>query len=216
MKNKIVLLLICTIVLPFYAVAQVQLYDDMCDPLQAVFCDYVRNESSQNFLSAPDGQYTGTLIDGKIYGWGFILAADGTRSFGQFRNGKNIFGLSINDKVAKVGSEKHYVLYDLATGEIARLYTKEGDMNLEYPLVSSEKEGVSPYSFKKERYANGDVYIGEFYKGKRHGYGVYYWKNGDIWYGKYEGGYRNGYGMLINADHRIFYGKWLGDSRVDE
>ena len=216
MKNKIVLLLICTIVLPFYAVAQVQLYDDMCDPLQAVFCDYVRNESSQNFLSAPDGQYTGTLIDGKIYGWGFILAADGTRSFGQFRNGKNIFGLSINDKVAKVGSEKHYVLYDLATGEIARLYTKEGDMNLGYPLVSSEKEGVSPYSFKKERYANGDVYIGEFYKGKRHGYGVYYWKNGDIWYGKYEGGYRNGYGMLINADHRIFYGKWLGDSRVDE
>ncbi|MBQ2807673.1 MAG: hypothetical protein IJF06_01070 [Bacteroidaceae bacterium] len=216
MKNKIVLLLICTIVLPFYAVAQVQLYDDMCDPLQAVFCDYVRNESSQNFLSAPDGQYTGTLIDGKIYGWGFILAADGTRSFGQFRNGKNIFGLSINDKVAKVGSEKHYVLYDLATGEIARLYTKEGDMNLEYPLVSSEKDGVSPYSFKKERYANGDVYIGEFYKGKRHGYGVYYWKNGDIWYGKYEGGYRNGYGMLINADHRIFYGKWLGDSRVDE
>lgn len=216
MKNRIVLLLICTIVLPFYAVAQVQLYDDMCDPLQAVFCDYVRNESSQNFLSAPDGQYTGTLIDGKIYGWGFILAADGTRSFGQFRNGKNIFGLSINDKVAKVGSEKHYVLYDLATGEIARLYTKEGDMNLEYPLVSSEKEGVSPYSFKKERYANGDVYIGEFYKGKRHGYGVYYWKNGDIWYGKYEGGYRNGYGMLINADHRIFYGKWLGDSRVDE
>ena len=216
MKNKIVLLLICTIVLPFYAVAQVQLYDDMCDPLQAVFCDYVRNESSQNFLSAPDGQYTGTLIDGKIYGWGVILAADGTRSFGQFRNGKNIFGLSINDKVAKVGSEKHYVLYDLATGEIARLYTKEGDMNLEYPLVSSEKEGVSPYSFKKERYANGDVYIGEFYKGKRHGYGVYYWKNGDIWYGKYEGGYRNGYGMLINADHRIFYGKWLGDSRVDE
>lgn len=216
MKNKIVLLLICTIVLPFYAVAQVQLYDDMCDPLQAVFCDYVRNESSQNFLSAPDGQYTGTLIDGKIYGWGFILAADGTRSFGQFRNGKNIFGLSINEKVAKVGSEKHYVLYDLATGEIARLYTKEGDMNLEYPLVSSEKEGVSPYSFKKERYANGDVYIGEFYKSKRHGYGVYYWKNGDIWYGKYEGGYRNGYGMLINADHRIFYGKWLGDSRVDE
>lgn len=90
MKNKIVLLLICTIVLPFYAVAQVQLYDDMCDPLQAVFCDYVRNESSQNFLSAPDGQYTGTLIDGKIYGWGFILAADGTRSFLSLLTGRHM------------------------------------------------------------------------------------------------------------------------------
>ena len=63
----------------------VKLYDEMCDPLQAVFCDYVRNESSQNFLSSGSGQYTGTVIDGKIYGWGFILAADGTRSFGQFR-----------------------------------------------------------------------------------------------------------------------------------
>ena len=214
--NKIVSVIICALVLPLFAVAQVKLYDEMCDPLQAVFCDYVRNEASQNFLSASDGQYTGTLIDGKIYGWGFILAADGTRSFGQFRNGKNIFGLSITDKVAKVGSDKHYVLYDLTTGEIARLYTKEGDINLEYPLVSSVKEGDSPYSFKKETYSNGDVYIGEFYNGKRHGYGVYYWTNGDIWYGKYEGGYRNGYGMLINADHRIFYGKWLGDSRVDE
>ena len=81
----------------------------------------------------------------------------------------------------------------------------------------ASKEGEpSPYAFKKEVYANGDYYIGEFYKGKRHGYGIYYWANGDIWYGKYDGGYRNGYGMLINTDHRISYGKWLGDSRVDE
>lgn len=197
-------------------VAQVKLYDEMCDPLQAVFCDYVENESSQNFLTSASGQYTGTLIDNKIYGWGFILSADGTRSFGQFRNGKNIFGLSITDKIAKVGGEKHYVLYDLATGEILRLYTREGDVPLEYPLVSSSKDGKSPYCFKKETYANGDVYIGEFYEGKRHGYGVYYWTNGDIWYGRYEGGYRNGYGMLINVDHHVYYGKWLGDSRIYE
>lgn len=214
--KKIMLLLFIALLSHSFATAQVKLYDEMCDPLQAVFCDYVKNESSQNFLSSASGQYTGTLIDNKIYGWGFILASDGTRSFGQFRNGKNIFGISITDKIAKVGGEKHYVLYDLATGEILRLYTREGDIPLEYPLVSSSKEGESPYSFKKEIYANGDVYIGEFYKGKRHGYGVYYWENGDIWYGRYEGGYRNGYGMLINVDHHIYYGKWLGDSRVDE
>ena len=194
----------------------VKLYDEMCDPLQAVFCDYVRNESSQNFLSSGSGQYTGTVIDGKIYGWGFILAADGTRSFGQFRNGKNIFGISMTDKIAKVGGDSHYVIYDLATGGIIRLCSKEGNARLVYPFVPDEENPVSPYSFKKETYANGDVYIGEFYNGKRHGYGVYYWTNGDIWYGRYEGGYRNGYGMLINPDHRIFYGKWLGDSRVDE
>lgn len=215
MRN-IVTLLFFACAMTLSAQEQVKLYDEMCDPLQAVFCDYVKNESSQNFLSSSTGQYTGTIIDGKIYGWGFILAADGTRSFGQFRNGKNIFGISITDKIAKVGGENHYVIYDLATGSILRLYSKEGNARLAYPLVPSAEHPVSPYSFKKETYANGDVYIGEFYNGKRHGYGIYYWANGEIWYGRYEGGYRNGYGMLINPDHRIFYGKWLGDSRVDE
>lgn len=215
MRN-IVTLLFFACAMTLSAQEPVKLYDEMCDPLQAVFCDYVKNESSQNFLSSSTGQYTGTIIDGKIYGWGFILAADGTRSFGQFRNGKNIFGISITDKIAKVGGENHYVIYDLATGNILRLYSKEGNVRLVYPLVPSAEHPVSPYSFKKETYANGDVYIGEFYNGKRHGYGVYYWANGEIWYGRYEGGYRNGYGMLINPDHRIFYGKWLGDSRVDE
>ena len=214
--RKTMTLLLLAVLSQLSATAQVKVYDEMCDPLQAVFCDYVENESSQNFLSSASGQYTGTLIDGKIYGWGFILASDGTRSFGQFRNGKNIFGLSITDKIAKVGSEKNYVVYDLETGEIIRLHSNGGDAPLRYPLVSSNKEKESPYSFKKETYANGDIYIGEFYNGKRHGYGVYYWANGDIWYGRYEGGYRNGYGMLINTAHRIYYGKWLGDSRVDE
>ena len=214
--RKTMTLLLLAVLSQLSATAQVKLYDEMCDPLQSVFCDYVENESSQNFLSSASGQYTGTLIDGKIYGWGFILASDGTRSFGQFRNGKNIFGLSITDKIAKVGSEKNYVVYDLETGEIIRLHSNGGDAPLRYPLVSSNKEKESPYSFKKETYANGDIYIGEFYNGKRHGYGVYYWANGDIWYGRYEGGYRNGYGMLINTAHRIYYGKWLGDSRVDE
>lgn len=214
--RKTMTLLLLAVLSQLSATAQVKLYDEMCDPLQAVFCDYVENESSQNFLSSASGQYTGTLIDGKIYGWGFILASDGTRSFGQFRNGKNIFGLSITDKIAKVGGEKNYVVYDLETGEIIRLHSNGGDVPLRYPLVSSNKEKESPYSFKKETYANGDIYIGEFYNGKRHGYGVYYWANGDIWYGRYEGGYRNGYGMLINTAHRIYYGKWLGDSRVNE
>ena len=63
---------------------------------------------------------------------------------------------------------------------------------------------------------NGDIYVGEFYNGKRHGYGVCYFANGDIWYGRYEDGYRNGYGMLVTPDHRVSYGKWLGDTRFDE
>ena len=190
------------------AQSPVKLYDEMCDPLQAVFCDYVRNESSQNFLSSGSGQYTGTVIDGKIYGWGFILAADGTRSFGQFRNGKNIFGISITDKIAKVGGDSHYVIYDLATGGIIRLSSKEGNARLVYPLVPDEENPVSPYSFKKETYANGDVYIGEFYNGKRHGYGIYYYPNGNRYEGNWASGERHGQGTMYYANGTVQSGTW--------
>ena len=77
---------------------------------------------------------------------------------------------------------------------------EDGDMELAYPLVPSDKEPVSPYSFRKETYANGDVFFGEFYEGRRNGYGVYCWANGDIWYGQYKGGYRNGYLYLCRKD----------------
>ena len=122
----------------------------------------------------------------------------------------------ITDRIAKVGGENHYVVYDLATGNIIRLFSREGNARLVYPLVPTEENPVSPYSFKKETYDNGDIYVGEFYNGKRHGYGVCYFANGDIWYGRYEDGYRNGYGMLVTPDHRVSYGKWLGDTRFDE
>ena len=194
---------------------QARLYDEMCDPLQAVFCDYIESSSSQNVLSEGGGRYVGTLVDGKIYGWGMIVAPDGTMSLGQFRNGKNIFGISMSGDIAKVGGAENYVIYDLKEGGIIRLHSGVGgDMPLEFPLVSSGNDR-SPYSFKKETYANGDYYVGELYNGKRHGYGIYYWANGDIWYGRYVGGYRNGYGMLIKSDNRVYYGKWVGDTKVE-
>ena len=192
------------------------LYDEMCDPLQAVFCDYIRNESETNYISNANGQYIGTLIDHKLYGWGFYLSSNGAQSFGQYRNGKMIFGLIMTDEIAKVGGEDNYVVYDLTTGNILSIHTKEGDLHLDYPYIPTDKEPMSPYSFKKERYANGDVYYGEFYEGRRNGYGVYCWANGDMWYGRYRDGYRNGYGMLVKPDRHVYYGKWVGDRKVDE
>ena len=59
------------------------------------------------------------------------------------------------------------------------------------------------------------VYFGEFYNGRRHGYGVYQWADGDLWYGCYRGGYRDGYGMLVKPDRHVYYGKWAGDTKVE-
>ena len=212
MKKYIICLLL---VFPALLKAQVKLYDELCDPLQAVFCDYVREHSQTSRISNAGGEYIGTLIDYKFYGWGFFTSSSGIQSYGQYRNGKLLFGLLINSDVVRVGSDEHYVMYDLATSEIMRLHTNEGNVPLEYPLVASPQGEPSPYTFKKETYKNGDVYFGEFYNGRRHGYGVYQWANGDLWYGNYRDGYRGGYGMLVKPDRRVYYGKWVGDTKVE-
>jgi hypothetical protein len=214
MKNKLFALLLL-FSLPVVAQDKVKLYDEMCDPLQAVFCDYVRTQSQTSRISNSGGEYIGTLIDYKFYGWGLFRSSSGVESYGQYRDGKLLFGLLISRDVVRVGSDEHYVMYDLSTGEIIRLHTKEGDLPLEYPLVASSEGLPSPYSFKRETYKNGDVYVGEFFNGRRHGYGVYIWSNGDLWYGNYCGGYRDGYGMLVKPDHRVYYGKWVGDTKVE-
>ncbi len=205
--------------LPFGMSAQLRpslLYDEMCDPLQSVFCDYIDDAAETRYISNDKGQYVGTLVDNALYGWGFYLSSSGAQSFGQYRNNKMIFGLVMSDEIAKVGGEENYVVYDLRTGEIKRLHTNEGDVPLVYPFAPSDSEPVSPYSFKKEVYSNGDVYYGEFYEGRRHGYGVYCWANGDMWYGRYRDGYRNGYGMLVKPSRMVYYGKWVGDSMVSD
>lgn len=214
MRNALFTILLF-LALPTAAQENIRLYDEMCDPLQAVFCDYVRNQSQTNYISGAAGEYVGTLIDHKFYGWGFFRSSTGVESYGQYRDGKLLFGLLINSDVVRVGSDEHYVIYDLTTGEIMRLHTKEGDAPLEYPLAASPDGKPSPYTFKKETYKNGDVYFGEFYNGRRHGYGVYRWTNGDLWYGYYRGGYRDGYGMLVKSDHHVYYGKWVGDTKVE-
>lgn len=203
------------LLLPALLNAQVKLYDELCDPLQAVFCDYARNEGEVLYLSNPNGQYIGTLIDNKLYGWGFFLSNDGSQSFGQYRDGKIVFGLIMTDEVAKVGGEKNYVMYSLESGEVIAWYVDGGRMTLGYPLVATAEEPQPAYSFKKEKYANGDMFYGEFFEGRRHGYGVYCWANGDMWYGRYKEGYRNGYGMLIKPDRTVYYGKWVGDRKVE-
>lgn len=210
-------LLSLLVVLPLVSQAQdcTRLYDVMCDPLQSVFCDYVARESSFNVISSEGGEYRGTVIDDQLYGWGTVFSASGISSYGQYSNNRFMFGIVMSEQVAKVGSEEHYVVYDLVTGQIMLVHTPEGNIGLEYPFVPSKENPEPLYSFKKETYGNGDTFFGEFYKGRRHGYGVYCYTNGDLWYGEYKGGYRNGYGMLLKADNRIFYGKWIGDRKVE-
>ena len=123
MKQFIITIMLALSSMAMQAQSVTRLYDEMCDPLQAVFCDYVRSASETSYISNANGQYIGTLIDHKLYGWGFYLSGNGAQSFGQYRNGKMIFGLVMTEDIAKVGGEENYVVYDLYTGNIITIHT---------------------------------------------------------------------------------------------
>lgn len=183
-------------------------YDYQSEDLQRIFCDYAKDCCEVKYISSSDGQYVGNTKDGILYGWGYFLANDGRQIVGQFRNGKSLFGITMTANAAIVGGEKHYITYDLESGNAVKVVNIDGTV----PYTSAQ---LAPYQFKKITYTNGDCYYGELMNGKRHGYGLYYWTNGDFWYGKYVNGYRQGFGVLFKSDNHIFYGKWLADEKVE-
>lgn len=213
--KKIVLTIFVLLPMVLNAQSNIKLYDDMCDALQSVFCDYVSAEAETKYISSRHGQYIGQLIDNTIYGWGYFLSDDGSQTFGQYRKGKHLFGITLTDAIARVGSEESFVEYDLETGGILRIHDKEGNHEPSKEYLEAFSSGAPYNGFHRIKYANGDAYYGETYNGKRHGYGVYYWTNGDFWYGEYCDGYRQGYGALFKTDRRVFYGKWIGDCKVE-
>ena len=215
MRRILAMLLVVVAGMSGMKAQNIKFYPEMSDQLQAVFCDYATEEGSVKFISSSDGQFIGNFINNKIYGWGYFLSNNGSQTVGQYRKGKHLFGITLTADMARVGSEEHFVEYDLNTGHILRVHTPEGDQRLSPPYGPTLAVPQPLYTFKKIIYSNGDAYYGELLGGRRHGYGSSYWANGDFWYGKYEHGYRQGYGALFKVDRKLFTGKWIGDSKVE-
>ena len=135
-----VLSVLISFVVMVRAQQQVERYPQMCDELQQVFCDYVSAEAETRYMSSGYGQYVGQLIDNVIYGWGFFIANNNAQTFGQYRKGKHMFGITITDEIARVGSNEHYAEYDLKTGEIVRINTIEGNMRIPEIYVSTPEK----------------------------------------------------------------------------
>ena len=114
----------------------------------------------------------------------------------------------IKDKEGRIGSDTHYVTYDLTKGTIINIVKDNETFS-----YTAEQASASPYRFVRLNYGNGDNYIGETRNGLRHGQGIYYWANGNYWYGTFKDGYRQGYGALFTPDGTISYGLWLGDDK---
>ncbi|MBO5181426.1 MAG: hypothetical protein J6B92_06020 [Paraprevotella sp.] len=168
---------------------------------QHVYLDHVEYFNA-SLINSDNGQYVGqTDSDGHIYGYGSYISNEGNQRIGLFRKDEFMFGITLNNDNAIVGSNNHYAVYSLTTGELLYVFKSE-----EKQLVDAE--GLGDYAFVSLSYRNGDRYVGETYKGKRHGYGVYYYANGSYWYGQYRDDVRYGFGAKFLVDNDMEIGFW--------
>jgi len=75
----------------------------------------------------------------------------------------------------------------------------------------SNTEAVVAKSLK--RYANGDTYLGDWSKGKKHGQGLFTYANGDTYFGGWRGNQKHGQGFSTYANGSKYDGQFLDGKR---
>lgn len=183
-----------------------QKYEVPMPALVDVMLDYVERYACQRITNGPDEFFGQTDPKGTIYGFGRFVRQDGTQIFGLFRHGQLIHGITLTSHSASVGNTHFYSSYNLGTGI------------LDYVFQSGERQlydthALRDYRFLTMTYDNGDQYVGEVYKGKRHGLGIYYYANGSVWFGQYNNNVRSGLGCFFSTEDDMTIGVWEGDDQ---
>lgn len=181
-----------------------QKYERLTEPLVQVFLDHVQAFPSTSISIGQDQYFGQTDPNGKIYGFGRYVRADGVQVFGIFREGKLIQGITLLSNTASVGDATHYASYNLTTGQLD--YVFEGSHRKLF-----DTRALRDNKFLSLTYVNGDQYVGETLGGKRHGLGIYFYANGDIWFGVYQDNVRKGYGATFTIDEHLIIGEWDGE-----
>lgn len=172
---------------------------------EQVFLDGIEKNPSR-ILETMSGQYIGQVdTNNYLYGYGMFLGKDGTQVTGKFRQGKVLFGITMSQQNAIVGSPDFYVSYSLSTGQFEYIFRN----NQKYIIEGGTQ---FDYRFGTVRYMNGDQYTGELYQGRRHGFGIYYYADGDFWFGEYNNDIRTGFGALYTMENGLFIGEWYGET----
>ena len=119
MKKFVLIIAVCSVLFPLNVHAQfvrLEKYPDIPVEFEAAFVDQVTSYVS-GVVKSLYGQYFGQLSpEGNIYGYGsFYTDMDG-EVYGLYRNGDLAFGIKKGAEIAKVGTNDHYVAYDLRTG----------------------------------------------------------------------------------------------------
>lgn len=160
---------------------------------EAAFVDQVTDYVS-GVVNSLYGHYFGQLSpEGNVYGFGSYFTTQDGEVYGLYRNGNLAFGIKKGTDIAKVGTNDHYIAYDLHTGY--PLYVMKDNTKYNPSTEMREKN-----KFLVLKYPNGDEYVGESSDNKRNGYGLYFYSNGDFYYGRYKDNKQAGYGALFKQE----------------
>ena len=179
-------------------------------------CDYVMYRDGNTTYK---GQYSNYFRSGLgMYSWKGISYYIGEWISGEM-NGMGIDIPPAGCALSNCPDGEYYVgeVYRNLKSGTGTCYDKYG--NLVYrgafvndkPTQSYPTMGYDSYKFECIAYSGGDYYVGETYKGKPHGKGVYIWSSGDLWYGDWKYGDRDGYGIKMLYQGPVSAGIWEND-----
>ena len=163
----------------------------------------IRNGLGAYFFIADSESYWGDFLQGESSGKGiYIIGKDGDFYFSGCKGCKFYVGNWSSDMKNGLG----------------KCYDRKGDLMYfgyfqnEKPIETFPQPHDDTYKFECLEYDNGDMYLGETFKGFKHGLGIFFWANGAAWYGEWKDGQRDGRGIEFLRDGSIKTGRWSGDT----
>lgn len=104
---------------------------------------------------------------------------------------------------------KRKFVYQWSNTNSFKVWTQTHSMGLAY-----RSEYASPISGVEVRYENGDRYLGDLYRGQRHGRGVLHEAQGGRYEGQWDCDKRHGQGTYTSKDTEYVYdGEWVSDQK---
>lgn len=137
------------------------------------------------YIVSPKNYYIGEFKNNNYCGIGARFYANGSVSVGTWKDGK----LTADSHTWNDGENEDY-------------------NGFEYNLWDNG------YNIGKENktitvWYNGDIYVGDYKNGKRHGNGCYLWSNHDYYIGEWKNDNKRGKGIMHNADGTSKYATWI-------
>ena len=172
-----------------------------------------------------NGSYKGQTSRGNRSGLGMCYCDGGAYYIGNWnldgRNGRAIYMVEPDYIVSNCPDCVYYVggWSNNDKSGTGRCYDKYGNLiytgtfSNDKPAGSYPMSGYNNYKFECIEYSSGAYYVGETYKGKPVGQGVYIGSDGDMWYGEWRDGSRDGYGIYMPYQGSASTGIWKGDTK---